>query len=477
MLQKELAAGTLTQDAFNAKDKEASDAIAAFRKKYDDAGEQWPTWFDQRYRVALEAALKTPDTPLPQPTVPAESGGPAAAPPDFAADVKAAADLAVKREENSYKFDKKQINQTLMANTDAVIDLDLARLKARYDALVPKRGAEFAAAYMQAAAPRIEALKAEYYPERYRPPPVSAPVAQQNNAPVTAPVSPVVPAPVAQSNPSPVITPVSPVVSPPVSAPVVQQNSAPVAAPVPPNVSVPASVAQNNAPPVIAPSPPPVPAPVAQNNPPVTAAVSPAVPGPVAQNNPPVAAAVSPPVPAPVGENNPPVAAPVSPVVPAPVAQNNPPPVRAPAPPIASAPPAQQNGPAVAPSASASVARQNNPPVATPVRPVASVPAARSVPVQESDPWEVLYGLLILAALGIVIAALIFWTWRSRARIAEAVKALLARPRQIAYAIAAVGVPALAFHFFGGAVAAVIGALVLGIWWWSGQRRDEKERA
>ena len=71
-----------------------------------------------------------------------KSGGPAAAPPDFAADVKAAADLAVKREENSYKFDKKQINQTLMANTDAVIDLDLARLKARYDALVPKRGAE-----------------------------------------------------------------------------------------------------------------------------------------------------------------------------------------------------------------------------------------------------------------------------------------------------------------------------------------------
>jgi hypothetical protein len=192
-LQKQLAAGTLTQDAFAAQDKQASDAIAALRKKYADAGEQWPDWFEQRYRAMLEAALKNPDTPLPQPTVAAASPTVAAAPPvvgsappvaatappNFAADVQTAADLAVKREESQYKFDKKQINQTLMASTDSVIDVDLARLKARYDALVPKRGAEFVTAYLQAAAPRIQALKVQYYPERYRPAVVAAPAAPQ----------------------------------------------------------------------------------------------------------------------------------------------------------------------------------------------------------------------------------------------------------------------------------------------------------
>lgn len=211
VLQKQLAAGTLTQDAFTAQDKQASDAIAALRKKYDDAGEEWPRWFGQRYRVMLEAALRNPDTPLPQPSVAAappvvaaaspvietvppviEAAPPAMAtappvvtttPPDFAADVQTAADLAVKREENAYKFDKKQIDQTLMANTDAVINLDLARLKARYDALVPKRGAAFVTAYLQAAAPRIQALKEQYYPERYRRAVVSAPPAPQKVAP------------------------------------------------------------------------------------------------------------------------------------------------------------------------------------------------------------------------------------------------------------------------------------------------------
>jgi type IV secretion system protein VirD4 len=177
VLQKELSAGTLTRDAFDAKDKQASDAIAAFRKKYDDAGEEWPRWFDQRYRVMLEAALKNPETPMPQPGVAVAAPVAATAPPDFAADVKTAADLAVKREENAYKFDKKQIDQRLMANTDAVIDRDLAALKARYDALVPKRGAEFVTAYLQAAAPPIQALKAQYYPERYRPAVVSVPTA------------------------------------------------------------------------------------------------------------------------------------------------------------------------------------------------------------------------------------------------------------------------------------------------------------
>jgi hypothetical protein len=183
-LQKQLAAGTLTQDAFAAQDKQASDAIAALRKKYADAGEQWPDWFEQRYHVQLEAALKNADTPLPQPSVAASSPATVTAPPDFAADVRAAADLAVKREENAYKFDKKQINQALMASTDAAIDLDLARLKARYDALVPKRGAEFEKAYLQAAAPRIQALKVQYYPERYRPAAVSAPAAPQKVVPI-----------------------------------------------------------------------------------------------------------------------------------------------------------------------------------------------------------------------------------------------------------------------------------------------------
>ena len=85
VLQKQLAAGTLTQDAFTAQDKQASDAIAAFRKKYDDAGEQWPRRFEQRYRVLLEVALKNPDTPLPLPSVATAQPAVAAAPPRPAA--------------------------------------------------------------------------------------------------------------------------------------------------------------------------------------------------------------------------------------------------------------------------------------------------------------------------------------------------------------------------------------------------------
>jgi type IV secretion system protein VirD4 len=85
VLQKQLAAGTLTQDAFTAQDKQASDAIAAFRKKYDDAGEQWPRRFDQRYRVILEAALKNPNAPLQQPSGTTAPPAVAVAPPRPAA--------------------------------------------------------------------------------------------------------------------------------------------------------------------------------------------------------------------------------------------------------------------------------------------------------------------------------------------------------------------------------------------------------
>jgi type IV secretion system protein VirD4 len=217
VLQKQLAAGTLTRDAFDVQDKQPSDGIAAFRKKYDAEGAQWSNMFDQRYRVMLEAALKNPDTPLPQPGVAAPPPVVAAAPPgvatvppavtaapppvasvapvetttppDFAADVQTAADLEVRREENAYQFDKKQISQALMANTNAVINRDLAALKARYDALVPKRGAAFETAYLQAAAPRIQALKVQYYPEPYRPAAVSPRAAPQKVAPIqqTAP--------------------------------------------------------------------------------------------------------------------------------------------------------------------------------------------------------------------------------------------------------------------------------------------------
>jgi hypothetical protein len=58
VLQKELAAGTLARDAFDTKDKQASDAIAAFRKKFDAEAGEWSHLFDQRYRVLLEAARK-----------------------------------------------------------------------------------------------------------------------------------------------------------------------------------------------------------------------------------------------------------------------------------------------------------------------------------------------------------------------------------------------------------------------------------
>jgi type IV secretion system protein VirD4 len=166
-LQRQLDSGAISRDAFAEQERKLTDGIAAYRQKYDAEGHTWSMRFDQRYQVWLDQALKNPATPFPQPIPLPAPSGPPGSPPDFAADVKAAADLAVQREENAYKFDKKQIDATIMGNTDAMINHALGALTARYDALEPKRGPEFRTAYLQAAAARIQALKAQYYPERY----------------------------------------------------------------------------------------------------------------------------------------------------------------------------------------------------------------------------------------------------------------------------------------------------------------------
>jgi type IV secretory pathway TraG/TraD family ATPase VirD4 len=187
-LQKQLTGGTIDRAAFDAKDREALAGIAALRKKFEAAGGMWPQNFDNRMALLTKAIAESPDRPLPQSQVPVAGAGPpssvpAAAPaqaplasaapespPDFNADVKLAASIAVKQQELHFQFEKKQIANDAFVANDIVYGRDLSRLKMRYQAISIAREQEFESAYRRLAEPQMQALRVQYYPERYRPP-------------------------------------------------------------------------------------------------------------------------------------------------------------------------------------------------------------------------------------------------------------------------------------------------------------------
>jgi type IV secretion system protein VirD4 len=173
LLQKQLDAGAIPRDAFADKDRQALDGVAAIRKKYETIGGFWPQQFDNRLAQATKAVVASPNTPLPQSQVPA--AGAAQSPLDFDRDVKLAAAIAVKQQELHFQFEKEQVSSDAFRESDVVYDRDLSRLKLRYQAISVAREQQFESAYRRLAEPQLQALRIQYYPEKYRPNTVSAP--------------------------------------------------------------------------------------------------------------------------------------------------------------------------------------------------------------------------------------------------------------------------------------------------------------
>lgn len=179
LLQRQLDKGTIDRDSFAAKDKEAQDGIAVLRKKFEDAGSGWPRRFDDRLTLLTQALADNPDTVLPRPQVPAtvegqrtdkgtDKGAGRGGDPDFDSDVKRAAEMLVKYDENRWKVTKKEGNPASYTASSVSYSRELSRLQARYQALNQLQ--QFEAAYTRMAAPGLQALKLKYQPEAYRPP-------------------------------------------------------------------------------------------------------------------------------------------------------------------------------------------------------------------------------------------------------------------------------------------------------------------
>src|SRR5207253_193920 len=96
-------------------------------------------WFDQRYRVALEAPLKNPDTP--QPTVPAAAAG-AATPPTAPAvvpqeTIDRTADLGVQEDELKHLTAIGKLTDRDAATKKQAIEAEIKTLWLPYRALSP----------------------------------------------------------------------------------------------------------------------------------------------------------------------------------------------------------------------------------------------------------------------------------------------------------------------------------------------------
>ena len=174
LLQKQLDAGAITRETFAARDRQALDGIAALRKKYEDIGGFWPQQFDNRLAQATKAIITSPERPLPQSQVPLAGEQPPS-PSDFDRDVKLAASIAVKQQELHFQFEKQQVSSDAFRESDVVYGRDLSRLRMRYQAISVAREQQFESAYRRLAEPELQALRIQYYPERYRPNAVSAP--------------------------------------------------------------------------------------------------------------------------------------------------------------------------------------------------------------------------------------------------------------------------------------------------------------
>lgn len=149
-LQKQLSAGTLTQDAFSQKDRAALAAIADIRKAYEAAGTTYANRFDHHLNLMTKALADDPSTFIPQrqvmPLAPGQT-------PDFQADVQLARSLWAKRKEISEKFHKKLISSDTYRESDVIYGADIQRLELRYEAISRARGDAFRAASQARSAP------------------------------------------------------------------------------------------------------------------------------------------------------------------------------------------------------------------------------------------------------------------------------------------------------------------------------------
>lgn len=168
LLQGQLDSGAITQDSYAQKDRAALSGIADLRKKYETAGGMWPEKFDHRLELLTKALADNPGTALPQSQV-REEARQGRGTPDFGQDVKLAAEIFVKEQENLFRFQRQLVPSDTYRETAVVYDRDLHRLRARYQAVSPKRGEEFQNAYANMAAPAIHALKVKYFPGKYAP--------------------------------------------------------------------------------------------------------------------------------------------------------------------------------------------------------------------------------------------------------------------------------------------------------------------
>ena len=161
ILQKQADSGAIDRDSYAQQDRAALTGIADLRKKYETAAGTWPYKFDTRLELLTKALANNPATVLPHSQVQAGTGeGIGTAKPDFNHDVKLAAEILVKEEQNIHKFERKEISSDTYRETAVVYQRDRASLRARYQAVSPRRGEEFENAYVRMAA----ALKAKHNP-------------------------------------------------------------------------------------------------------------------------------------------------------------------------------------------------------------------------------------------------------------------------------------------------------------------------
>lgn len=190
VLQKQLNSGATDQDSYAQKDRAALAGITDLRKKYESFGGSWPQQFDNRLALLTKALANNPATVLPHSQVQAETGegrsaGGGHAKPDFNHDVQLAAEILFKMEENSARFQRKQITSDTFRETAVVYVRDFSRLRLRYQAVSIQRLQEFESAYTKMAAPAIQALKVKYYPGKYLPPPPKTPAGNPYYVPET----------------------------------------------------------------------------------------------------------------------------------------------------------------------------------------------------------------------------------------------------------------------------------------------------
>ena len=139
-LQKQLDRKAIDKDTYTAKERPALASISDLRKKYEAFGGILPQTFDGRLESLTKALADNPATPIPHSQV-------GQGPPDFHRDVKIAAQILIKEQENRLKVDKKPIASDTFRETAIVYQRDLSRLEERYSS----RGEEFLKAYTRLA--------------------------------------------------------------------------------------------------------------------------------------------------------------------------------------------------------------------------------------------------------------------------------------------------------------------------------------